>query len=237
MMKFSLKLSVVLAAILPFATCQKVSKIVNGTNAHIAEFPYLVSIQYNTSHSCAGSLLDDLWIVTAAHCLYAPADQMTIEYATSEISDGFDGTKIVYVESFIQHEDWNPVLIRNDIGLIKLKEPLETGLHFSPVKLAVPGKYYPTGTPTTVAGWGRIGSGQPISTILQKVDLQIYSYADCRAALAENAYDLEVFRTNICAGVPEMGKAECNGDSVRKPCFNQSISRLESSNSRVDLYW
>jgi secreted trypsin-like serine protease len=43
--------------------------IVNGTDAHIAEFPYLVSLQYNSFHSCAGSLLNDWWIITAAHCL------------------------------------------------------------------------------------------------------------------------------------------------------------------------
>lgn len=38
--------------------------------------------------------------------------------------------------------------------------------------------------------------------------MQIYSYADCYAA-----HDDWVYKTNICAGVPEMGKAECNGDS------------------------
>ena len=40
------------------------------------------------------------------------------------------------------------------------------------------------------------------------MDLQIYTYADCLAAIGQNVYS-----TNICAGVPEMGKAECNGDS------------------------
>ena len=40
------------------------------------------------------------------------------------------------------------------------------------------------------------------------MDLQIYTYADCLASIGENVYS-----TNICAGVPEMGKAECNGDS------------------------
>lgn len=44
-------------------------KIVNGTDADIAEFPYLVSLRYQLSHQCAGSLLNNLWIVTAAHCL------------------------------------------------------------------------------------------------------------------------------------------------------------------------
>lgn len=174
------------ALFLPFVASQKPSKIVNGTDADIAEFPFLVSIQYNLTHSCAGSLINDLWIVTAAHCLYAPAEQMTIEYGTTEISDGFKGTKVVPVEKFIIHEEWNYDLLRNDIGLIKLKKSLDTKLHGAPVKIAVPGRYIPTGTPTTVAGWGRIGSGMPISTVLQKVDLQIYSTADCKAALSRN---------------------------------------------------
>jgi trypsin len=152
--------------------------------------------------------------VTAGHCLYAPPEEMTIEYGTSVISDGFEGAKVVPVDRFILHEGWDSSQIRNDIGLIKLKAPLDTKLHGSPVRIAAPGKYYPTGMPTTVAGWGRIGSGLPISKILQKVDLQIYSFADCYQALRGNIYNIDVYRTNICAGVPEMGKAECNGDSV-----------------------
>ena len=213
-MKSSITFIVIFTTYLQFVVGEKSPKIVNGTDADILEFPFLVSIRYGLSHSCAGSLLNDLWIVTAAHCLYAPADLMTIEYGTTEISDGFEGAKIVGVEKFIVHEEWNYDELRNDIGLIKLKQPLDTKLHESPVKIAVPGKYYPTGSLTTVAGWGRIGSGMPISKTLQKVDLQIYSYADCRAALTGNMYNLDVYRSNICAGVPEMGKAECNGDSV-----------------------
>lgn len=144
---------------------------------------------------------------------YGKPEHMSVEYSTSEISNGFDGERIAYVEDFIEHEDYNPSQIRNDVGLIKLKEPLDTGLHGSIVKLATPGSYYKTGTPTVVAGWGRIGSGEPISPILQKVQLQIYSYEDCKAAHDRSSNSLDIYRTNICAGVPEMGKAECNGDS------------------------
>ena len=144
---------------------------------------------------------------------YGDPKDMTIEYSTSEISNGFDGQRIAYVETFITHEDYSSSQIRNDIGLIKLIKPLDTGLHGSPVKLASFGSYYKTGTPTFVAGWGRIGSGEPISTMLQKVELQIYSYADCKTAHDESTSYLDIYRTNICAGVPEMGKAECNGDS------------------------
>lgn len=46
-------------------------KIVNGTNAEIAEFPFIVSLQLNGSHSCAGSLLDENWILTAGTLILA----------------------------------------------------------------------------------------------------------------------------------------------------------------------
>lgn len=192
----------------------KTPKIVNGTDALISEFPYLVSLQMNKFQSCAGSLLNSLWVVTAAHCIVnADPALMTIEYGTTEISNGFDGPKIAFAEKFIPHENYDGVFIRNDIGLIKLTEPLDVGLHSSPVKLAQPGKYYKTGTPATVAGWGRIATGQNISTILQKVELQIYDFNDCKAAHDLSTSYLDIYRTNICAGVPEMGKSECNGDS------------------------
>lgn len=44
-------------------------KIVNGTDASIIEFPYLVSLRIGLKHQCAGSLLNDQWVLSAAHCL------------------------------------------------------------------------------------------------------------------------------------------------------------------------
>lgn len=205
-------------------------KIVNGTDAKIEEFPYLVALMYNTSLRCAGTLLNEYWVLSAAHCLGGNPELMTIEYATTVISNGFNGTREKAVERVIVHERYSSSQIRDDVGLLKLQEPLDTGLQGTYVKLAMPGSYYRTGTLTTVvrdsewigfrlislksqAGWGTIGSGLPISTVLQKVDLQIYSYEDCRDAHAVSGVNLNIYRTNICAGVPEMGKSECNGDS------------------------
>lgn len=138
---------------------------------------------------------------------------MTVEFATTKIGRNFNQSKIALVEKFIVHDEFNINYIRNDIALIKLKKPIDTGLYGSTVKLAMPGSNFRTGTSTTVIGWGRVGSGLALSPLLQKVDLQIYSFADCKAAHSTGPMGDSVFPTNICAGVPEMGKAECNGDS------------------------
>lgn len=195
-----------------FARSDLSSRIVNGVDASIAEFPYIVSLRYGNSHNCAGSLLNDQWILTASHCLSRPANQMTVEFASTKITNGSNGTYIALVEKLIRHEDWNPIKLKNDIGLVKLLTPIKASLYGSSAKLASVESSYSTGTLTTVVGWGIKSNGQ-LSSILQKVDLQIYSYDDCKAAHSINPYGLDIYRSNICAGVPEMGKAECNGDS------------------------
>lgn len=40
-----------------------------GDNAHDGEFPYQVSIRNREIHDCGGAILNEYWILTAAHCL------------------------------------------------------------------------------------------------------------------------------------------------------------------------
>lgn len=45
------------------------SRIIGGIEAEAGEFPWLVSIQAGNEHFCGGAIIDEWWIVTAAHCL------------------------------------------------------------------------------------------------------------------------------------------------------------------------
>ena len=46
------------------------NKIVGGVETEIHEYPWQVGLYSSqTSIWCGGSLLDDSWIVTAAHCV------------------------------------------------------------------------------------------------------------------------------------------------------------------------
>lgn len=47
---------------------------VNGSTASIKEFPYIVSLQNiisetNSTHSCAGTIISEYWVLTAAFCI------------------------------------------------------------------------------------------------------------------------------------------------------------------------
>ncbi|KAG5676054.1 hypothetical protein PVAND_005908 [Polypedilum vanderplanki] len=127
-------------------------KIVGGTNADILEFPLLVSILNNDHHHCAGTLLNEYWILTASHC-WLPVNQSTIEYSTTTLK-GSNANFIAHPELFIQHELFDLSQLIYDIGLIKVKKSINIDVQNAYAKLAMPGNFYSTGTKSVVSGWG-----------------------------------------------------------------------------------
>lgn len=47
---------------------QQLNRVVGGEDSTDAQWPWIVSILKNGSHHCAGSVLTNRWVVTAAHC-------------------------------------------------------------------------------------------------------------------------------------------------------------------------
>lgn len=39
-------------------------RVVNGDDAEIAEFPFMVSLRRNNGHSCAATILNEWWLLT-----------------------------------------------------------------------------------------------------------------------------------------------------------------------------
>lgn len=46
------------------------SRIVGGTDAAVGAWPWLVSLYYNEKQVCGASLVNNEWLVSAAHCVY-----------------------------------------------------------------------------------------------------------------------------------------------------------------------
>ncbi|XP_049831238.1 chymotrypsin-1-like [Schistocerca gregaria] len=94
------------------------SRIVNGKPAADHEFPALSSLHVNGSHYCGANVLNERWLVTAAHCVIASGwSQQTILAGTNSQPSG---GSVHQVERVIIHENYTgmPVFFA-DIALIR----------------------------------------------------------------------------------------------------------------------
>ena len=101
------------------------SKIVGGEKVRKRSWGWIVSLAYqsNQSHFCAGSILSDSWILTAAHCV---ADRDPSDIMVNAGSNRLD--QIIQqrdIEIIISHPFYDAYTYVNDIALIQLSLPLD----------------------------------------------------------------------------------------------------------------
>lgn len=69
-------------------------------------------------------------------------------------------------------------------------------------------------TPSRLLGWGLEETGGTVQTILQEVDLIVFSDEDCR-----RRHDDMIYPSHICGGVPEGGRGQCSVSDVFRNNF------------------
>lgn len=147
-----------LSGILHFPNVE--DRIHGGQLARPGQFPYIVSITHirqtangmKVHHTCGGSILNERWILTAAHCTQrnnsVPANIRVLVGATNVVTDG----EVYEVERVINHPQYNYTDLTNDISLLYLTQDLEWSDTVQPISLK--NQVVDRGVRVLAAGWG-----------------------------------------------------------------------------------
>lgn len=153
-----------------FKNYSKNPRIVGGIVADPAEWPWQVHLRSNGQGFCGGSILNERWVLTAAHCvedfLYYPKSLSVAvgwnfyqgnSWSISE-AERAAGKDYISVDKIIIHEKYSKSRIRDDIALIYLSRPIKFVPNGRTRPICLPSSAWDTSSrdsnKCTATGWG-----------------------------------------------------------------------------------
>ncbi|XP_016838625.2 trypsin Blo t 3 [Nasonia vitripennis] len=179
------------------------TRIHGGSQAPEGHFPYQVSLQ-RPFHFCGGSIINERWILTAAHCLKGK-EVGKIKIVVGSTSK-FEG-KAYQAEKLIYHDDYTTAALKSDIGLVRVNKNIEFNDNVQPIKLASKDTTTDINESVISAGWGRVED----DTLPEKLQYIIFKVSDTKKC-NRSYYRTSVGETQICT-ISKRGQGSCTGDS------------------------
>uniref|UniRef100_A0A3Q3ITY0 Peptidase S1 domain-containing protein n=1 Tax=Monopterus albus TaxID=43700 RepID=A0A3Q3ITY0_MONAL len=187
------------------------TRIVGGQSAPPGSWPWQVGLVRNGSFFCGGSLINRKWVMTAAQCLPSnDTSNLLVLMGRQSLATSSPSEVFRTVTQIINHPNFNPATLDNDIALVRLSSPVNFTTHVLPICLAASDSTFYNGTDAWVTGWGNVGSGvaPPVPYDLREVDVPVVGNRQCNCD-----YGVGTITDNMmCAGSPAGGKGTCQGD-------------------------
>ncbi|XP_050585838.1 trypsin-1 isoform X2 [Bombus affinis] len=185
------------------------SRIVGGQTTRMNEFPWMARLSYLNKFYCGGTLINDRYVLTAAHCVKGFMWFM-IKVTFGEHDRCTErGAETRYVVRVLTG-DFSFLNFDNDIALLRLNERVPLSDTIRPICLPTEKDKQYVGTKAIASGWGTLYEDGKPSCLLQEVEVPVMSLQDCR----NTSYSPRMISDNMmCAGYPDGKKDSCQGDS------------------------
>ncbi|XP_044256879.1 proclotting enzyme-like [Tribolium madens] len=193
---------------------QDQERIVGGHNADVGEWPWIAALFNGGRQFCGGSLIDNIHILSAAHCV-AHMSSWDVARLTVRLGDHNikTNTEIRHIEKrvkrIVRHRGFDPRTLYNDIAILTLDSPVQFSQQIRPICLPTVGNDF-AGHTGTVIGWGSLRESGPQPSVLQEVNIPIWSNRDCKLKYGPAAPG-GIVDHMLCAG--QAARDSCSGDS------------------------
>ena len=166
------------------------STIINGNPASFPWMVFLFSSPEDGERTgfCGGSLISDLQILTAAHCVAGKTiNDIAVILADKSPQEKLKSFDFRYLFKIEVYPSYNQQLeqgfkYNSDIAILTLEEPVLLTSKVNPICLPPVSGSDQTyeGVTATVAGWGLTETGETSTDQLMSVDLPVMSNKKCR---------------------------------------------------------
>uniref|UniRef100_A0A3P9PTK9 ST14 transmembrane serine protease matriptase a n=1 Tax=Poecilia reticulata TaxID=8081 RepID=A0A3P9PTK9_POERE len=185
------------------------TRIVGGEDAAQGEFPWQVSLHFQTyGHVCGASIISENWLVTAAHCVQSDPAKWEVYLGLHDQRKIESFVVKRKLKQIISNPNYNPNTFNNDIALMELDSPIKFSDYIQPICLPNNDYKVPVGETVFITGFGATREGGTAAKVLQKAEVRIINYSECNKLMS-----YRLTSKMFCAGVLTGGVDACQGDS------------------------
>ncbi|XP_078378966.1 chymotrypsin-like protease CTRL-1 [Oculina patagonica] len=185
------------------------ARIVGGEEAPRHSWPWQVSLRVHGSHICGASLVNQDWVVSAAHCVDRSSDPNRYSLLLGAHSRTGEDGEVVRVSRVIKHPGFSMSHLRHDVAVLKLSRPATIGGKIGTICLPSHGSRVSQRATCYVTGWGRIDPKDnfKLAPRLKQASAPVASHRQCQRTNGNSVHESSM----LCVG--GRGSSVCNGDS------------------------
>ncbi|TEA31980.1 hypothetical protein DBR06_SOUSAS15210017 [Sousa chinensis] len=189
-------------------TTRQSLRIVGGTEVQEGEWPWQASLQWDGIHRCGATLINDTWLVSAAHCFRTYKDPARW---TASFGVKIEPPKMKQgLRRIIVHEKYKYPSHDYDISVAELSSPVSYTNAVHRICLPDASREFHPGDEMFVTGFGALQNDGSSQNHLRQVQVNLIDTKICNE---HKAYNNAITPRMLCAGSLKGNRDACQGDS------------------------